>query len=175
MIIEIEGFYVSGGSKSAMESYTEVEYITKVLSNWKVIEGIDVNKVQYTPDTFSYTYRKDPILIRRGGKLEVPKVEEFKLFYEVEKGEYMYKRLTHYAHRKTTPVLSYIDNSPYQQPFSSRSVDLDFQGDPNSEIDSKECDLSITLGIINDSELAVQLITTISKKHKKIITKIDFL
>ena len=120
MIIETEGFYVLGGSKNTLESYAEIEYITEVLSNWRMIEGIDAKDLQNT-------YNDAPILIHRGDKLETPKVEWI----------------------------------------TDRDTDLDFKGDVSTEFNAKEGNLMIRLCIVNDNELAVQLITTISKKHKK--------
>ena len=128
MIIETEGFYVLGGSKNTLESYAEIEYITEVLSNWRMIEGIDAKDLQNT-------YNDAPILIHRGDKLETPKVEWI----------------------------------------TDRDTDLDFKGDVSTEFNAKEGNLMIRLCIVNDNELAVQLITTIFKKRKKIIRNIDFL
>ena len=161
MIIETEGFKISeinarpeisfvhfGASKIQAEFY----------SNWKIIEGIDIDELRYNPFILSFTYQNNPICIHTecGGTVAV-RVDSFRLFYEVENGLYMYRYLGHYASdSRSIPVLECIEEMPFNEPKPFSETKLDFIGAKDSKFEAKG-DLSASLGIINNSDLVVRL------------------
>jgi hypothetical protein len=181
VIIETEGFKVSEVNAQPHVSLVHFgtsanRLLIEMSSNWKIIEGIDVNELWYAPETFSFMYRKIPICIRTGNRDIIPlKTESFRLFYEVESGIYSYQCFAHYASKKTVPVFTYINNSPLKPHHSAAVVKLDFIGSASAEFNTKEGDLTARLGIVNDSELAVQLVNKVFREQKHTLSDLDFL
>lgn len=160
VIIETEGFKISEINARPEISFAHfgASYIqAEFYSNWKIIEGIDIDELRYNPFILSFTYQNDPICIRTKCDGTVPvNIDSFRLFYEVENGLYMYRYLGHCASNRSVPVLEYMEKMPFNKPKPFSETKLDFIGAKDSKFEAKG-DLSASLGIINNSDLVVRL------------------